>query len=47
MIGIEGFMQTASLEDRHLIISGSSDDNSSICIWEKLVCNRITAYPPW
>ncbi|KDR65390.1 hypothetical protein GALMADRAFT_148734 [Galerina marginata CBS 339.88] len=26
---------TQSSEDRHLIISGSSDNNSSICIWQK------------
>jgi hypothetical protein len=38
LIGIKSSIQTTSLEDRHLIISGSSDDNSSICVWEKLVC---------
>ncbi|KDR76662.1 hypothetical protein GALMADRAFT_139563 [Galerina marginata CBS 339.88] len=27
---------TASLDDRHLIISGSSDDDSSICVHEKM-----------
>ncbi|KAF8949844.1 hypothetical protein BDZ97DRAFT_1934964 [Flammula alnicola] len=26
---------TTSLETRHLIVTGSSDDKSSICVWEK------------